>query len=127
MTALNKQLYHNPNQIAEKKPQVPHATFCPGRRTKPEFAIHKNRGHALTAFKEFPAGILYKQEGNEWVEIYRVDEWQDAGICYNCGNVPTYRYRTWTNLHTDSPKLVTTCGSHVCEKALKRKPTKGTK
>lgn len=68
-----------------KSPQAPTwATYIPSRRTKP-FKVYVNRGHALNAFQYQPDGILYEFVDGGWVERARLEGFQPADYCDDCG------------------------------------------
>lgn len=119
----------NPNKPAKTK-QFFWATYIPYRQ--PEFKMHSNRGHALNAFKYKNDAILYKwnPEKEEWIEIYRMENWRtnEHPNCEGCGKQtldPTVRYaynsgdRVWIN-KDDDMKLKQIWVCYDCERQLRR-------
>lgn len=78
-------LEFNPNDMSG--PKAPEwATFIPGR--KPEFKVHKQRNHALSAFQYRSNFLLFHWEDGKWVEVFRAENWHDdpkKEICDKCG------------------------------------------
>jgi len=65
------------------------ATYIPGRTTSSEFKVHKNRGQALNAINSAPFSkpnaILYHYENDEWVEVFRIENFNNGDMhCVLC-------------------------------------------
>lgn len=79
----------NPNDA--NAPQLPKwATYIPGRR--PEFKLHKQKGHATNAVGNHKCGIVYEYVDNEWVERYRLDRKDIVCAIEGCDNRSKYHY-----------------------------------
>lgn len=92
----------NPNKPAKTK-KFFWATYIPYRN--PEFKMHSQRGHALSAFQYKSDVILYQwdQTKEEWVEVYRIEKIstdtraQNVLYCEKCGDeIPR---NTWGGRH----------------------------
>lgn len=112
-------LQFNPNKPSVTKVYI-WATYIPGRR--PEFKLHSQRGHALTAFYDRENAILYNWVDDHWVEVFRMENYYDIDHCQICekpfevydGAWSKYNKfrrtgRKWVDLKTDKPKLLRVC------------------
>jgi hypothetical protein len=106
----------NPNTM--KKPVYNWATYIPNRRGS-KFKVHKNLGHAKSAFQYRNEGIIYEFDGNEWVEVYRLEKKTEHRYCDWCNkdtlNAPArYKYYSgqlvWSKVaHIDQIYLCYDC------------------
>lgn len=97
------------------------STFCPHRR--PQYKVHANRGHALSALSGQGFGILFRRDVDRWIEVWRVEQDHRPEECevVNCAGKTNAMYGDWKWIDkgTDSPKLVAVCAYHATDKKLK--------
>lgn len=97
-----------------KQPEAPSwATYVPGRSGK-AFKVYTKRAHALNSFTYAANAILYRRDGDQWVEVHRVEEDRQnwgGGRCA-CG---AHAHRRWVDLDTDQPRTAYIC--YACRHA----------
>ena len=93
------------------------ATYIP--RRNPEFKLHSNRGHALTACLHHGGEfVLYKWENGRWEDKVRWEEPYPTRECYICqkpkGDMwDYYPKRAWINKKDPVPMMVYLCEGHI--------------
>jgi len=126
----------DPNRMHDKA----WSTFIPSRH--PQFKLHARRAHALSAFQSRSAGILFRHDGEKWIEVCR---YGDGILMQGCAVkgcqaklMPEEMFwrwgeeykrleeegferaqRVWIDRDTDSPSFAVVCSEH--KRAIGRK------